>query len=515
VVAFAIASALALASCSGFLVTPGSGTAGTTGSAGTGSTGAAGTLGAGTAGTNGAAGNAVGTAGTTLVSGSAGRGGTTGAAGTGVAGNGSAGNGSAGNGAGNMGGSAAGTMGNTGTAGTLSRGPTAAIAGVNFPFPQNRPMTGCGYPANYNNLDVMAAYTQWKAETVTSNGAGGALRVQRLATDTQGASTPLNSTVSEGIAYGMMVSVYMNDKATFDGLWSYEKMHRDPRGLMDWAIAADGKPVGTGAATDADEDMAFALMMADKQWGNYMSDALSQVNAVWNNDIFDSKLPKNGDTWGDWGNLNISYFAPAYYRLFKQIDTDATHKWDDVIKTVYDTLAVSLNATNGNLTNGLVPAWCDSTGKAVPPGPGGAPPFHYQYDSCRTPFRIGLDWCWFGEARARDYVAKTSSFFAGIGAANIVDGYDLNGNKHVQFSPANGTPTVAQQSAAFVGPAAVGAMSNPAQYQTFLNDAYARLITRQMLVGGGYYDQSWGVMSLLMLTGNFLNYRAISPYTGP
>jgi endoglucanase len=172
---------------------------------------------------------------------------------------------------------------------------------------------------------------------------------------------------------------------------------------------------------------------------------------------------------------------------------------------------VSLNATNGNASNGLVPAWCTSTGEKV----SGGGPFHYQYDSCRTPFRIGLDWCWFGEARARDYVAKTSSFFAGIGAANIVDGYDLNGNKHVEFSPATGTPTVAQQSAAFVGPAAVGAMSNPAQYQTFLNDAYARLVTRQMLVGGAYYDQSWGVMSLLMLTGNFLNYRAITPYVGP
>ena len=65
-------------------------------------------------------------------------------------------------------------------------------------------------------------------------------------------------------------------------------------------------------------------------------------------------------------------------------------------------------------------------------------PFHYQYDSCRTPFRIALDWCWFGEQRARDYLAKTSSFFSGIGAANIVDGYELNGNKRVQFSPATG-----------------------------------------------------------------------------
>ncbi len=107
-------------------------------------------------------------------------------------------------------------------------------------------------------------------------------------------------------------------------------------------------------------------------------------------------------------------------------------------------------------------------------------------------------------------MALTSSFFSGIGAANIVDGYDLNGNRHPQFSPPNGTPTVSQQSAAFVGPAAVGAMSSPA-YQSFLDAAYARLATRQMLVGGAYYEESWNVMSLLMLTGNFLDYTAIQP----
>ena len=40
----------------------------------------------------------------------------------------------------------------------------------------------------------------------------------------------------------------------------------------------------------------------------------------------------------------------------------------------------------------------------------------YQYDSCRTPFRIGLDWCWNGEPRAQAYVALTSAFFSAIGA---------------------------------------------------------------------------------------------------
>ncbi len=86
--------------------------------------------------------------------------------------------------------------------------------------------------------------------------------------------------------------------------------------------------------------MAFALLMADKQWGGYASVALTQIQAVWNHEIWDSKLPRNGDGWGDWNNLNISYFAPAYYRLFKTVDTDPSHKWDDVVKTSYDTITV-------------------------------------------------------------------------------------------------------------------------------------------------------------------------------
>jgi hypothetical protein len=42
--------------------------------------------------------------------------------------------------------------------------------------------------------------------------------------------------------------------------------------------------------------------------------------------------------------------------------------------------------------------------------------------------------------------------------------------------------------------------------QSFVDDAYADVATLQLLVGGTYYEDSWSVMSLLMLTGNFLDY---------
>ena len=132
------------------------------------------------------------------------------------------------------------------------------------------------------------------------------------------------STVSEGIAYGMLIAVYMgtkDDQMLFDDLWKYSQAHLNGNGLMNWAIASDGTGVtGTGGATDADEDIAFALLMADKQWGsagslNYLNLAKAQINNIWLHEIVDSKLAGPGDSWGPtdlWKNINISYFAPAY-----------------------------------------------------------------------------------------------------------------------------------------------------------------------------------------------------------
>ena len=375
------------------------------------------------------------------------------------------------------------------------RGPTPPRDGIRFPFPQNRESANCVYPSAYRNEDVQAAYENWRNATVTSDGAGGHLRVRR---PNEPGLEP-NSTVSEGIAYGMLLAVYMGDQHLFDELWQYERLWLDDNGLMDWYVNAAGTlRLGTGAATDADEDMAFALVMADRQWGGqgsldrpYLDYARDQIRRIWDREIYEGKLARAGDHWGDWSNVNISYFAPAYYRVFSQIDGNDAG-WQAVIKTVYDTIDNALNPSNRNETNGLVPAWCTSEG--VPGSPG-----HYQYDSCRAPFRIGLDWCMFGEPRAREYVQKTSAFFSAIGADQIVDGYELNGAPRPEFP--------GQRSAAFIGPAAVGAMSD-SSHARFVDDAYADVATNGLLAGGVYYETSWTVLSLLMLTGNFLDYTA-------
>jgi endo-1,4-beta-D-glucanase Y len=432
-------------------------------------------------------------------------------AGAPVIGNPTAGAGGAGASVNTSGGSTSASAGAVGTAGSGGavvsepRGPTPAANGANFPFPQNRHSSRCSYP-NYRNSQVKAAYDKWKAQTVTGDGAGGFLRVKR----SKEPGLEPNSTVSEGIAYGMLIAVYMNDQSLFDALWKYEQLWLDEKGLMHWYIGANGQkpPLGEGAASDADEDMAWALVMADRQWGgkgslsdSYLNIAKKQIDLVYNHEIQDDKLLKPGDGWGGWSTANPSYFAPSYYRVFAKVS--GNDKWNQVLQTSYEVLEKSLNAANGNMSNGLVPAWC--TGDGVPNSGvwmDKPAPTHYQYDSCRTPFRIGIDYCDNGEPRAQSYVAKTSQFFSGIGAKNVVDGYNLDGTPRPEFPGG--------QSAAFLGPAAIGAMSN-ASFMPFIQEGYEGVATLNLLVGGEYYDLSWTVLSLLMLSGNFLDYTAISP----
>jgi hypothetical protein len=122
---------------------------------------------------------------------------------------------------------------------------------------------------------------------------------------------------------------------------------------------------------------------------------------------------------------------------------------------------------------------------------------NYQYDSARLPFRIGQDFADSGDPRARRYLERTSQFFAAVGADAITDGYTLAGEP----APDPRAKTPSPGSAVFVGAAAVGAMHD-ARYQSFVDAAYARIRTGELLARSRYYNHCWTVLSLLMLTGN-------------
>lgn len=384
----------------------------------------------------------------------------------------------------------------TGGSGTGGESPT----GARFPFPQNAASANCVFPSSYDNQDVRAAYELWKTTVVTSDGAGGHLRVRKPDSGSQ-----IDSTVSEGIGYGLLLAVYMDDQEVFDGIWKYEQLYLNDNGLMHWEVSAEGNVIGTGAALDGDEDMDWALIMADRQWGGqgsldqtYESYAIDLIHAMWDHEIDHGRddMPLPGDSWGNADITNISYFAPAYYRLFGQV-AGMEAEWASAIDTSYEIIEASLNAASENQDNGLVPAWCNRAGEPVEAFSGA--PTHFQNDSTRTPFRVGQDYCYYGEPRALDYMEKITSFYTEVGVENIVDGYELDGTPRPDFG------TNGLGSASFVGPAAVGA-SYSAENLAFVDDAYAALITQELTAGTIYYQKSWAAISLLMMTGGFYEF---------
>ena len=245
--------------------------------------------------------------------------------------------------------------------------------------------------------------------------------------------------------------------------------------------------------------------MASRQWGgsgslgsSYQSLAVSQIGRLYSYISANGMIADGGDGYGA---INPSYFAPAYYREFANASGQAG--WLTVSANCYSVLNGNLSQGYGNTNNGLDSAWCTSAGVSTDTNNA---PWDYQYDACRTPFRIVEDYLWFGNSSAQSYATKTSNFFSAIGAVSIVDGYQLSGTPDPQSPVLPVSPSPVSQSAAFVGPAGVGAMVSRT-YQQYIDNTYSDLVGSKLLQGGFYYDESWTVMSLLMLSDNFLDYN--------
>jgi endo-1,4-beta-D-glucanase Y len=324
------------------------------------------------------------------------------------------------------------------------------------------------------NTELQNSYNTWKSNYVTSSGAGGYLRVKRPENS--------NDTVSEGIGYGMVLAAYLNDRPTFDGLWSYAKSHFNANGLMHWRIDANNNVTGTGAATDAEEDMALALIVADKKWGGYTTEAKNLINRMMQYEVeAGSYVLKPGDQWGGSSVTNPSYFAPGYYKVFKAYTGDA--RWDSVVNRSYQIIA-NVNAKTGAGTTGLQPDWTTAAGDPAP-----NMGYNYTYDATRVPWRLAKDAAWYCDSRATAQLNKINAFFKGIGAANIKDGYRLDGTLIGQW-----------HNAAFVAPAASGAIiSSDTAYKTAMWNETVRLTS------GNYYNDNLRLLALLFMSGNMYN----------
>jgi len=342
------------------------------------------------------------------------------------------------------------------------------------PFPQNM-----DYPYGYQTSQISAsnvqsAYDKWKSSYLeTCNG------MYRVSTDVA------DTTISEGMGYGMLLSAYFGDKGVFDSLFAFYKSKRTSTAynLMGWKVTCEGIK-DPGSATDGDLDVTFALIVAHYQWGeDYLVEADSIISILKDHYFVTCGsgiyTMKPGGQFGGCNQTDISYYTPAYFKVFAHVTGDGF--WDDVADDAYTILNNGAHATTG-----LVRDWQSYDGGDPPSGWTD----YYRYDACRVPWRMALDYIWNGDMDAHDWCIKVSNFANSIGPANIRDGYELDGTVVGTY---NNSP--------FVGGFAVGGMSHS---QAMVDNFASRLLT---LDGVGWDDQYFNLslrcLYMLVLTGNF------------
>ncbi len=323
-------------------------------------------------------------------------------------------------------------------------------------------------------------------------------------------------TVSEGQGYGMILVVLMAGydsmaQTIFDGLWEFSKDHRsnvDSR-LMDWSVEADEQidPSGNNSAFDGDCDIAFALLLAEKQWGNsgrfnYGFEAGAVIDGILQSTVGpQSDLPMLGD-WVDPNGAKYhqrsprpSDFMPHHFRTFGRIKEAS--RWSEVVQAVQKVVTEVQNdysRSTGLLPDFLepVPGFAARLRPASPNFLEGPNDGYFYYNAVRAPWRLGTDALLSGDPTSTAQTRKMAQWVhsaAGGDPAKISSGYHLDGTV---ISGAGYFSTL------FAAGFAVAAMSEPSQ-QKWLNALYDLVRTSDE----DYYEDTVSLLCLLVLTGNF------------
>ena len=123
-------------------------------------------------------------------------------------------------------------------------------------------------------LDDLSALWSFYKQTYIQNG-----RVVSL--DENGITT------SEGQGYAMLRAVWSNDRATFNTVWAWTKQHLQVRDDKLFAWKWKGTVLDRNSATDADTDIALALILASRRFDDpaFTQESLAIINSIWNQEM--------------------------------------------------------------------------------------------------------------------------------------------------------------------------------------------------------------------------------------
>jgi endo-1,4-beta-D-glucanase Y len=318
-----------------------------------------------------------------------------------------------------------------------------------------------------------------------------------------------NETVSEAHGYGMLIAVLMagyDDEARtiFDGMVRYYQGHRSgiQDELMSWKQSSCRNVDGNNSATDGDLDIAYALLLADKQWGsggalNYRELAEILLRGILAGEVDSTRGYLFLGDWARDSNSELrnatrpSDFMPGHLASFARV---AGGDFTRLLDREYQTMATAQSRLAP--TTGLFPDFLlDPLG--TPRAPSGRlledeGDDDYEYNACRVPWRMGSHFVISGDSRAKAIANKMTSWIKAQTGGNpreIKAGYRLNGqsigNDYVDM--------------AFVAPFGVAAMVDRA-HQAWLNTLWDVIVADQ---GGGYYGDTIKVLSMIVMSGNW------------
>jgi endo-1,4-beta-D-glucanase Y len=230
------------------------------------------------------------------------------------------------------------------------------------------------------------------------------------------------NTTSESQSYALLRALWSDDLTTFDKVWRWTKSNlqiRKDDKLLAWKKTLDGK-VDLENATDGDIDTALALVLASRKLEgldmplseSYKLEGLSIIQDIWKHRVITigtkkALLPFSSMKDKGYEFLNPSYFSPAHYRIFAEIDSSS--EWNNLAFDSYQILKeIGKNRV-------LVPNWTKfnyATGEFedATQTMGNPSANEFGFDALRAYFRASLDAKWFNRQEAKDFLGTGVGF---------------------------------------------------------------------------------------------------------
>lgn len=295
-------------------------------------------------------------------------------------------------------------------------------------------------------------------------------------------------TTSEGQGYAMLRAVWMHDAATFTQAFHWAERHlRRPDGLYSWlwTPAGQGKVIDANTAADADQEIAFALIMGSQVFDDpqLLGRARQLLQAVRQHESIDV-----GTGWfpaaGNWALpdriVNLSYFVPYAYPYFARVDPEG--RWDAVLDTGYDLIFKALQAPSARLIPDFMMVTEAGHPAALPQHSGLSGDF--SSDAMRIYWRVAVDCRLHGRMRA---CADP------LGAAQLTAMLARDGALFTKYS-VSGVPLERVQSSSFYGTALPYLLLHaPAAGHAIRTSHLSRSAFGPVLSGAYhyYYDANW------------------------